>query len=323
MEKARLAFQGLSGSNFVSSFVQNKDLVIFTGLLNRVFGACTDKVIDSWSCDRCSAALKPDEFVQIYTDNRNNKAVVCRFDSVLFLCIRGSKTAANWEADAEFSLSGIPQEFGCPTEAEAHHGFLVNWQSLADPVVGAMKKLRASKVVCCGHSLGGAEALLAALYLQRDFEVLGAITFESPRTFSATGARCYESKHIPTLRVTNPHDPIVRLPPGIWGYEHVGDELYLDPHGFVHCAPNNLSKCSDKDDFWIASRHCDTLQALTFDFCQCNDKDGWVRDLKILQWVVFVLFVGGMFAVLGGVVYLVLRGKRPAKSADFSLPSQD
>jgi predicted lipase len=87
-----------------------------------------------------------------------------------------------------------------------------------------------------GHSLGGAIAVVLAMYLKRDgVPIERVVTFGQPKVTNHKG--CWKYKRLPLLRVIHDKDPVPLFPPvtivttrhGI--YEHLGAELVLRDNG--------------------------------------------------------------------------------------------
>jgi len=79
----------------------------------------------------------------------------------------------------------------------------------------------------CGHSLGGALALLAAARLSDSgARLAGVITYGQPRVGDAVLATHLES--LPLLRVVNACDLVPEMPPEALGYHHAGALRRLD-----------------------------------------------------------------------------------------------
>ncbi|MFV9876104.1 MAG: lipase family protein [Rickettsiales endosymbiont of Dermacentor nuttalli] len=82
-----------------------------------------------------------------------------------------------------------------------------------------------------GHSMGGALAKIAALWLNKKAGVknIYVATFGDPRVFDFTASQIYnESLGEFTLRVTqHRQDPVPTVPQGILGFAHVGQQLRI------------------------------------------------------------------------------------------------
>ena len=115
-----------------------------------------------------------------------------------------------------------------------HRGFQAAAQSLYSDAIGRMNK--GDAVSLTGHSLGGAEAVILALYLKTEgWKVERVITFGQPKVTDADGAK--EFRDLPLLRAVNVNDPVPLVPPLEFKYfkkpySHLGAEVTLldGPH---------------------------------------------------------------------------------------------
>ena len=312
------ALEGLGRANFKDVLLKDRGTLSFFAALTKIYGACPAEETSKWSCRECTRDRRPDASFRIetesYGEERANLAVVCAFGTLAVVVIRGSKTMANWLADADAWMTALPASWGCgDPDAKAHHGFVGNWVSMQPKVTSALDQLRQTlppgarlRVLTTGHSLGGAECTLAALDLQsRGENVVGCLSFESPRVFNGAAARYYEQTDIPTIRVTNENDPVVHGPriPGE-DFTHVGDELYM--HGrdeFTVCRSQDISACSAQDTLSIdAAQHCDTQSHLGLTLCSCDGD--YNTELRVLENV--LLFEMG--ALAAWFLFAVARG---------------
>jgi hypothetical protein len=78
----------------------------------------------------------------------------------------------------------------------------------------------------CGHSLGGALAVLAAeqLHAMPGHSIGGVLTLGQPRVGNARHAQRLKELHIPILRLVHGCDAIPTVPPELLDYAHAGDE---------------------------------------------------------------------------------------------------
>jgi hypothetical protein len=84
------------------------------------------------------------------------------------------------------------------------------------------------KVYLTGHSMGGAIAVIAALYLSnKQYKNLHVITFGAPRVFNVSGSKFYDSVlGQKTLRVVqNNRDPVTAVGLEVCDFRHVGQQL--------------------------------------------------------------------------------------------------
>lgn len=142
------------------------------------------------------------------------------------LSFRGTSNLENVLVDLDVSL-----------KSDAHSGILLHQGFAAaawDAYQNVKPKLDASQpIITTGHSLGGAIAVIVAMYLQKDgFNVSQVITFGQPKVTNVAGAGAYAS--LPLTRVVTPKDIVPLVPPlsplqlqNLDIYWHMGQEVIL------------------------------------------------------------------------------------------------
>lgn len=167
--------------------------------------------------------------------------------SVIVVAFRGTKCVRDFITDAEFFR--IPF-FVCAGDAKpaggVHAGFLLGVRPVIDMVHDAVISLQTAAgnmpVFLTGHSLGAAQAKLAAMILERrGVAVAGVYTFGSPRVgdrgfrgaynalpdSQAPGATSLAAR---TFRFVNQLDIVPRVPGWLEGFRHVGQcEFFMPP----------------------------------------------------------------------------------------------
>lgn len=127
--------------------------------------------------------------------------------------------ARDWWTDARVRQVGSPH--GGRVHAGFEHALAALW-----PQVAPLLPL-APRWWLCGHSLGGALALLAAARLvDAGATLAGVVTFGQPRVGDATLAARLQA--LPLLRVVNACDLVPEMPPEALGYRHAGSLRHLD-----------------------------------------------------------------------------------------------
>ena len=119
------------------------------------------------------------------------------------------------------------------TGAALHQGFAY----AAKQVYAELKPLLKPdyKIQVTGHSLGGAVAVILAMYLDSDdFNIGQVVTFGQPKVTNLSGADKF--KHINLIRIVTPHDLVPLAPPfdpldirNLDVYWHAGREVILLP----------------------------------------------------------------------------------------------
>jgi triacylglycerol lipase len=115
-----------------------------------------------------------------------------------------------------------------------HRGFRAAAQSLYNDAILHMTKN--DEISLTGHSLGGAVAVVLAMYLKTEgWRVSEVVTFGQPKITDEGGAK--EFRGLPLLRVVNVNDPVPLVPPLEIKYikkpyAHLGAEVTLldGPH---------------------------------------------------------------------------------------------
>jgi hypothetical protein len=142
----------------------------------------------------------------------------------IVIAFRGTCCIRDWLTDLQVEKTAI--EMG----AHVHSGFLKAFCSMSLLILPLPKS---KPLVITGHSLGGAEATLAAYFLQQEgFTINWVYTFASPRVGNSIWRKVYtDVLGDRTFRVAAAGD-LVPLIPGIFttvrdGYRHVGREVFL------------------------------------------------------------------------------------------------
>lgn len=142
------------------------------------------------------------------------------------LAVRGTSNIENALVDVAFVL--LPNDH---TGIKLHQGFAKSADFIYDKV--KTKLNRDYRIDTTGHSLGGAAALILAMYLDADgYDVGKVITFGQPKVTNIAGSRKYA--HLDVTRVVTPKDMVPLVPPldpmdlmNMNIYWHLGTEVVL------------------------------------------------------------------------------------------------
>lgn len=124
-------------------------------------------------------------------------------------------------------------------EGRLHAGFAGHYLSLSNAIWHDVVSRNVRHLVACGHSLGGAVALLLGVELAQLGGVkTRVITFGAPRVFDDAAALFVDVAlgHIVNhVRVENLTDPVPDLPPrrSTKSWSHCGTAIYLGGGGYV------------------------------------------------------------------------------------------
>lgn len=146
------------------------------------------------------------------------------------IAVRGTANAQNAATDLDFTLRR--DEYA---DIDIHRGFSVAAQNIYDEV--RHKFRRDFTINTTGHSLGGAVAVVLAMYLQHDGYTVGeVVTFGQPKVSTRPAAERYDRLKI--TRVVTNDDMVPLIPPFDPGdianlnvriYWHLGKEVILFP----------------------------------------------------------------------------------------------
>ncbi|WP_375603858.1 lipase family protein [Wolbachia endosymbiont of Anurida maritima] len=171
-----------------------------------------------------------------YSDGRHAGFVSTKGEEIT-IAYRGTKDLYDVMIDMNAMLS--TSEFS-PEGGRMHSGFYNSfkdsWNSLYKILNTHAKEQKSEikdlKINLTGHSMGGAIAKIAALYLNKteSAEDVHVATFGDPRVFDLDASKFYnEALQEKTIRVTqHRQDPVPAVAPGFLGYVHVGAQLRVE-----------------------------------------------------------------------------------------------
>lgn len=142
------------------------------------------------------------------------------------ISVRGTANIEN--ALVDLSIKLVPDKH---TGISLHQGFAQSATSIYQSIRPSLKK--GYRISTTGHSLGGATALILAMYLDKDqYQLDRVITFGQPKVTNITGSRQYQ--HLNVTRVVTPRDLVPLVPPldpmdltNLDIYWHLGKEVIL------------------------------------------------------------------------------------------------
>ena len=116
-----------------------------------------------------------------------------------------------------------------------HHGFWESWGGISKQVIQSVVKLHKEhsdyRVAVVGHSLGGAEAIIAAGVVRNQgkwwADNVELYSYGSPRVGNSHTVEFLSTQSTKSHRVTAMKDPVPRLPPSFLGYEHTSPEYWI------------------------------------------------------------------------------------------------
>ncbi|KAJ1653602.1 hypothetical protein IWQ61_006309 [Dispira simplex] len=189
-----------------------------------------------WDCPVCLTWPLDSTQYTIFLANPAKTCVVMLALNVelgtLVMSFRGTSNIKGAITDLRANLIQWPPEI---PESRVHRGFYDSYMSIRAGLLTALE-LHMAKCTWChltitGHSLGGAQATMAALDATLTFKSLrGKIrlyTFGSPRPGNPAFARAVLHHQVLVYRVVKKGDVIPRLPPQDVIYSHVGHMAWI------------------------------------------------------------------------------------------------
>lgn len=187
--------------------------------------------------DLCEQVYDDETVPVICSPRTDAECLYQEFDDCVVLAFRGSKSAKDYLQDSKYEM--YPRLMAGEL-VDVHDGFFEDFDSIITRIISWLSGRSMKPVFVTGHSLGGAEAILAALELEaRCFRVIGVYTFGQPRVGAANFRDVYNSaQKVPgptlkdrTWRVVNQNDIVPRVPPALNGYRHCGNLIFLPVGG--------------------------------------------------------------------------------------------
>lgn len=159
-------------------------------------------------------------FCWIEDPETDTQVFVAGKEDHLIVCFRGTSNGRDAMVDLNFFKTDAPGGRG-----RVHRGFLQSLEAVWARLKVAVKDLGADKkIFICGHSLGAAQAQLAAYRLaQKGLPVAGVYVFGSPRVGNQEFKEAYnELLENQTFIHINHEDIVPQIPPQIFGFKHLG-----------------------------------------------------------------------------------------------------
>jgi hypothetical protein len=155
---------------------------------------------------------------------------VSQYNGVQTISIRGTANLENALLDLNVSLQAVDD-----LNIMLHQGFASAAKAVYEDVQPYLDKKQSIQTT--GHSLGGAIAVILAMYLEQDnYPLSHVITFGQPKVTNVTGAKQFSD--LPLIRVVTLNDIVPLVPPisplqikELDIYWHMGEEVILMANG--------------------------------------------------------------------------------------------
>ncbi len=178
--------------------------------------------------------------MRLNEDNSANKtdtqALLGRWNNDVVIAFRGTESKlSDWWTDANGALVSNTGGVG-----RIHNGFKAAADSVHKHVVRFIKNVAVpeSRLYLCGHSLGGALALVTACRLATDPSlpaIRGVFTYGSPRVGDAAYVDAYRATSIGTKTTMwiATGDPVARVAPHSFDYRHAVEKQFTLDQGSI------------------------------------------------------------------------------------------
>eukprot|EP00892_Ulva_mutabilis_P004928 jgi/Ulvmu1/2807/UM142_0005.1 len=182
------------------------------------------------------------------------KALLAWSDSIILLTFRGTKEMVNFVQDANFLQIPHPplRKYKGRTPC-VHKGFLTTWRahsvhaavlSLVREILDGAPNPGAVRVLCTGHSLGGAVAQLASIDIVRSLDLpperVAVYTFGCPRIGNHALAEEVEELVPDTWHVINDQDVVTRGMKLLGVYKRAGHRVIINRRGDLIVRPSHF-----------------------------------------------------------------------------------
>lgn len=129
-----------------------------------------------------------------------------------YISFAGTENGTDAKIDMSIGDKQVPEEWGLSVrKIRAHAGFVNLYSKIRAKVLAlAERHPTDAPIVCCGHSLGGALATLAAMDLAAKGRVVHMYSFGAPQVGDAAFAVAFDAGVPHAVRVVNPFDPVPR-----------------------------------------------------------------------------------------------------------------
>ena len=181
-------------------------------------------------------------------------------EQALVIGFRGSEETGIWDwiTDLRFVQQVYPYGEVKNSQVKVHNGFISAYKSVREAIHSQVKNSPHQRVICTGHSLGGALATLCALDVQYNFpdKQVSCYTFGSPKVGNSYFKDSFNKRVPQTYRFVNSADTVPALPPG--GFEHVGIFQHIGPTASV--VESMIDKVMDVVDDHFPYNYIKSLQ---------------------------------------------------------------
>jgi len=222
-------------------------------------GYCNPSTTITWTCGANCQANPSFEPVASGGDGDETQFWFVGFDPTLQTVVvshQGTDTSEILPllTDGDIFMENLDSTLfpGVSSSVEVHSGFAGSQSRSATAVLAAVQsaisKFKATHVTIVGHSLGGAIALLDAVYLPLHISgvIFKTVTYGLPRVGNQAFAN-YVDQHVTNLNHINNKEDLVPILPGMFlGFHHPSGEVHIEDSGEWASCPgqdNSSTQC--------------------------------------------------------------------------------
>lgn len=140
----------------------------------------------------------------------------------VYVYFAGSESRVDWKNNFNILNDDVPPDWNCTSakKLRTHQGYMRAFKSVASQMLVALQNelsntAGTSRIVFCGHSLGGALATMASLYAACKLPQLrpniAVVTFGAPQVGDGNFVLHFNDVIQTSVRIVNPMDPVPRL----------------------------------------------------------------------------------------------------------------
>jgi len=145
----------------------------------------------------------------------------------IYICFKGSSNLKDWKTNLDKSLSTYKYDTDI---FSIHKGYSKRYYSISKNIHLYFKNKSYDNVYVCGHSLGGALAVICCfdIVINKviDYKKIHCITFGAPRVGDRNFSKIYNNLNIKTNRIVLSGDPVPKLPLD-GNYVHTESSIYF------------------------------------------------------------------------------------------------
>jgi predicted lipase len=163
--------------------------------------------------------------ISYYGGPDRNEAYLATNAEFAVLAFKGTVPSEAQTVETDLNVEFIQRRYG-----EVHEGFFDAFESMRPGIERDLRKI-SLPVFVAGHSLGGALALIASVFLKDQEQLAACYTYGCPRVGDDRFVdRLFKT---PVYRCVHHADIVPSLPLLGMGYRHYGDLRYLEDNGNV------------------------------------------------------------------------------------------